>query len=380
MDTTMRLPFRQTPPKIAFQPGRGLVALFSIFGQELHGESRKRLGDCGAIMGWRRLSRDVAVDPLQRVGGFKRQRSGKHLVQGDAQRVEIASRTNRAIHAAGLFGRHVGEGTGDDLRRCGGLTLLRKLRSDPEAGEPYIPSVVDQHVLRFDVLMYKTALVDLAERRSQADRDAQNARQIQRRPTPHLVPLKNPIQELAAGILEDQYGSPLVASKCQRHGRPPGIKFGCQRIFALQAPQPLGRRRIWGERYQQERRWVAVLAAAIQRKIGAFPERLQHVSGRLGQGGLHASFSQEARPSSKMNSRALSFVTVTYTSRQQVAFSPGSQPCIWAARPACYRSAPLHTAVVHVRFDEIGPRSLVQLRRVGVLISLAPEAWLRLGL
>ena len=48
-----------------------------------------------------------------------RQHTRKHLVQvRDAQRVKIAAGINRAIHAAGLLGRHVGEGAGNDLHRC----------------------------------------------------------------------------------------------------------------------------------------------------------------------------------------------------------------------------------------------------------------------
>src|SRR5712691_5844179 len=59
------------------------------------------------------------------VGGGKRQRARKHLIQGDAQRVEIAAGINRTIHAAGLLGRHVGKGAGNDFRRRGCLTLVR---------------------------------------------------------------------------------------------------------------------------------------------------------------------------------------------------------------------------------------------------------------
>ena len=65
-------------------------------------------GDFAAIR-WRDgLACDVTVDPLQRVGGSKRKHARKHLVQGDAQRIEIAAGINRAIHAPGLFRGHVG--------------------------------------------------------------------------------------------------------------------------------------------------------------------------------------------------------------------------------------------------------------------------------
>jgi len=86
---------------------------------------RQQLGDRGAV-NWRcRLARNVAVDPLQGVGGHKRQHATKHQVQGDAQGVKIAPSINRAIHTAGLFGRHVGERAGNNLWRCRCLTFMR---------------------------------------------------------------------------------------------------------------------------------------------------------------------------------------------------------------------------------------------------------------
>ena len=71
----------------ASRPDGGLVALLGVLGEQLHDDGRQRLGDCGVIAEWCRLARNVAVDPLQGVAGSKRQRAGKHLVQGDAKRV-----------------------------------------------------------------------------------------------------------------------------------------------------------------------------------------------------------------------------------------------------------------------------------------------------
>ena len=112
------------------------------------------------------------MDPLQRVGGSKREHARKHLVQGDAQRVEIAAGIDRAIHAPGLFRGHVGEGAGNDFRRRGRLALARQSGRDAKAGEPHVAGVVHEHVLGLDVLMDQTALVDVAERRCQANGNA----------------------------------------------------------------------------------------------------------------------------------------------------------------------------------------------------------------
>ena len=127
-----------------------------------------------------RLTCDVAVDPLQRVGGSKRERARQHLVQGDAQRVEIAAGIDRAIHAPGLFGRHVGKGAGNDLGRRGRLALARQPGRNAEAGEPHVTGVVDECVRRLDVLMDEALPVDLAKCCRQTDGDAQEASQIER--------------------------------------------------------------------------------------------------------------------------------------------------------------------------------------------------------
>ncbi len=86
--------------------------------------------------GRHRLSGDVAVHPLHRIGGREGQRAGQHLVERDAERIEVAAGIDRAVHAPGLLGRHVGERAGDDLGRLGRLPLARQARGDAEAGEP----------------------------------------------------------------------------------------------------------------------------------------------------------------------------------------------------------------------------------------------------
>jgi hypothetical protein len=66
-------------------PGEAvLVALLRIFGQEPHGDGRQRFWDCAAINRRDRLTRDVAMNPPQRVPGDihgnKREHGLKHLV------------------------------------------------------------------------------------------------------------------------------------------------------------------------------------------------------------------------------------------------------------------------------------------------------------
>jgi hypothetical protein len=193
------LPGNPKPPKIGLEAQRGLVAFLSRLSQESHNDRRERRGDL--FIKRSRLARNVAVDPLQGVASSKRQMAREHLVGGDSQRVEIAAGIHRAIHAAGLFGRHVGQGAGNDLRRRRRLALVRDLSRNAEAGEPNITVDIDEHIRRLNVLMYKTMAMNLAKRFRQANGNTQETRQMKRLP---LLPLDNQIQWLIISTCQTQ--------------------------------------------------------------------------------------------------------------------------------------------------------------------------------
>ena len=116
----LSFPFSEAAPQIALDAGCGLVALLGRLGEQLHDDRRDRGRDVlQPLAGRHRLSRDVAVHPFHRIGRGERQAAGEHLVEGDAEGVEVAAGIDRAVHPAGLLGRHVGERAGDDLRRLG---------------------------------------------------------------------------------------------------------------------------------------------------------------------------------------------------------------------------------------------------------------------
>ena len=58
----------------------------------------------------------------------------------------------------------------------------------------------------------------------------------------------------------------------QRLGRPRGLKFGCERVFVLEASQTLGQRLFGGRSDYQERRWVAALSGAVKREFRAIAD------------------------------------------------------------------------------------------------------------
>ena len=130
---------------------------------------------------WRhRLSGNMAVHPFHRIGRREGQNAREHLVQRDAEGVEIAAGVDRAVHPPGLFGCHVGKRTGDGLGRLGRLPLAGQARCDAKPGEPHVSiRAVHHNVSWLDVFVDEAALVELAYSCCSADREGQEASHIQ---------------------------------------------------------------------------------------------------------------------------------------------------------------------------------------------------------
>src|SRR5580700_10256011 len=116
--------------------------------------------------------------------------------------------------------------------------------------------------------------MDVAERRRQVNGKAQKTRQIER-----LLPvlLQNVVERLTAWVGENKDSPSIVTRERKRLGRPRGLKFGCERMFVLQASQTLGRRRFCGRSNRQKRHWIAALAAAVKSEFRSIADWLQHV-------------------------------------------------------------------------------------------------------
>jgi hypothetical protein len=127
VDAIMGLPFHQAPLKIGFEARGGLVALFGGLGEELHNDSREHPGDArDPFARWLRSPSDVAVHPLHRVRRGKRQSTREHLVECDAEGVEVATGVDRTVHSSGLFRCHIGERARDRFRWGRDLALTLK--------------------------------------------------------------------------------------------------------------------------------------------------------------------------------------------------------------------------------------------------------------
>ncbi len=140
----------------------------------------------------------MAVAPRHGVGGAERKLAREHFVQRHTARVEIASCIDRAIHAAGLLRRHVGERPSDDVGPFGRRRVARPERRNAEARQPHVAGhVIGEDVRRLDVFVDETALMEMSERISKTDGHAQKGWWVPR-------PAEQPGQKLAVGMLDHE--------------------------------------------------------------------------------------------------------------------------------------------------------------------------------
>jgi hypothetical protein len=159
------LPLGQASPKIVLEAGCSLIPLFGRLREQLHRYCGDRSRQPGySLRRWDWLPRDMAVHPFHGIGRRERKRAGEHLVERDAERVQVASRIDRTVHATRLLGRHVCERAGDELGQFGRLPLAQKTRGYAKAGESDPIGVgVDEHVDWFDVLVDQAASVEMTD-------------------------------------------------------------------------------------------------------------------------------------------------------------------------------------------------------------------------
>ncbi len=234
LDAAGRFPGQKTPPQVDRETSGRLVAILGGLGEELHHDRGEAARDTrNPLLRWDRLPGDVAVDPLHRVRGREGQRPRQHLVEGNAQRIEIAAGVDGAVHSSGLFGCHVGERSGDHLGRLRSSMLPGQARSNPEPGEPRaLAGRVHQDIRWLDVLVDETSLVHLADRGHEWNGDVQELR--------HLKGLaQEPIERLAPGILEHQRHSTTAGGECHGPRGPVRIERGPELVFVLEPPDGL---------------------------------------------------------------------------------------------------------------------------------------------
>ena len=157
-----------------------------------------------------RLARDVAVNPLPAGSrGSKPGHARQHLIQGDAQGVEVAA----GIRSIDSYARSVPETCtqGAPATSCEGSDACCSRSGtggDAKAGEPDVSGVVDESIGGLQFLMDEALSVDVTERGGQADGNAQRAGQIER-----------PVR-LSCSMTRSPGAHPWVAHRGVRSARP----------------------------------------------------------------------------------------------------------------------------------------------------------------
>src|SRR5262245_3607811 len=85
-------PFTLAAAKVALEPAGGLIAVFGYLREQLHDDCRNDAGNLPQALGrCYRPPGKVAVHPFHGVCSGKRQSAGEHLVEGDAEGVEVTA-------------------------------------------------------------------------------------------------------------------------------------------------------------------------------------------------------------------------------------------------------------------------------------------------
>jgi hypothetical protein len=78
--------------------------------------------------------------------------SGQHLVQHDAQSIEVAAQIDGAIHSSVLFWRDIGQGSSDELGGGEELLFAGKTRGNSKTREPHMAGRdVDRDIRGFEI-------------------------------------------------------------------------------------------------------------------------------------------------------------------------------------------------------------------------------------
>ncbi len=204
-----------------------------------------------------RLSRDVAMNPVDRVGGREGKLTGERCVKRDAERIEVAAGVDGPVHAPRLLRRHVGERPGNRLGRRRLLMFFRQHRRNAEPSQmDGAGRHVDNHIGRLDVLVNEAPIVQLADCAREGDGKAQELRQGQL--------LGQILQRLASLILQckdDASVAPRQGKRTQGEG---GVQKGAQLVFMFKSAQD-ARSRTLGDRHDTQDE-VAVLVGTMPRK------------------------------------------------------------------------------------------------------------------
>ncbi len=145
------------------------------------------------------------MNDLGRIRAGERERAGEHLVERDAEGVEVGAPVDHPVHPPGLLGRQVGQRALERAGAGGFLRLLREAGRDAEIddagrGRPG----VDHDVVGLDVLVNDLEAVERVEGVRERDRQRQRGGDVERAGPEDVM------ERGGAEILEDQGEAPAI--------------------------------------------------------------------------------------------------------------------------------------------------------------------------
>ncbi len=136
LDRTGRAPLASALFEIGDQPGGRLVSSLGTLGHLARDDFRQGAWHVGPqVIDRVRPTGHVGVHHGQRIVGFEWQVTAQQLVQRDAQRIEVRSIVQRAVHAPGLLRRQIRQRALQLVRALERLVLPRQHGRDPEVDQ-----------------------------------------------------------------------------------------------------------------------------------------------------------------------------------------------------------------------------------------------------
>ena len=153
--------------------------------------------------------RQVRVDQVDGIVADEGRPAGQHLVEHDAERIEIGALIDQAVHAPGLFGGDVRK-LGVEPRRHTRMCAASHAGGGLEVNQRGVSALVDHDVPGIDVAVDDAPLVQPDQRLGKLDGDGQE-------PLDRYVAAMEPfLQVLRAGILHGQRGATIHRAERDR--------------------------------------------------------------------------------------------------------------------------------------------------------------------
>ncbi len=193
-----------------------LVAILGVLGEQLEGHLRERARDARpeALGRGRRLA-ELPVEERGRIGAGEGDLAGEHLVEGDAERVEVGAEVDAAVDAAGLLGRDVGQRPVGPHRPGERRLFAALAQGVVEVGDLDLAGLdVDQDARRLDALVDHPPRVERAQDAGDLGGDPHRLGDL------HPPAGQHAAQGAPAEVLEDDGEAPLLFhGEDARHAR-----------------------------------------------------------------------------------------------------------------------------------------------------------------